>query len=260
MRNAFLTAVVGISLSLLYPAVAAAHEVTASGGGIKATLSYSGGPGITTKNVRLSIAKGGKTVYNQPVPATGCTKVCGPGGKQPLTIASLYGDDGQDVVLNLWSGGADCCTLADVYVPSAAMGSYVLDQHNFGEGGYTLENIGPKQRPEFVSSDTRFYCAFGSSCADSALPLQIFQFSAEKFVNVTKQYPKLIAADAARWYTAYFKNPKQGLVAIVAWAADEYNLGDKAQALTVLKRQVAHGYVKASIVSGLQRFLPDNGY
>jgi hypothetical protein len=259
MRKAFLTAVV-VSLSLLYPAVAPAHDVTASGGGIKATLSYSGGPGITTKNLRLTITKGAKTVYNKPVPATGCTKVCGPQSKQPVAVASLYGDDGQDVVLNLWSGGADCCTLADVYVPSAATSSYVLDQHNFGEGGYTIENIGPKQRPEFVSSDTRFYCAFGSTCADSALPLQIFEFNAEKFVNVTRHYPKLIAADAARWYNAYFKSPKQGLVKIIAWAADEYNLGDQSLAIKVLKRQVARGYMKASIESGLQRFLPDNGY
>lgn len=257
MRRNVLTALV--SLILLLPAAAQAKSSSATAGGVKATLSYTGGPGVTTRNERLTITRNGKRVYDQAVPAKGCTKVCGPAVKQPVTVASLYGHDGEDVVLALWSGGADCCTLADVYVPSAAMGSYVLDQHNFGEAGFALRDIGPKGRPEFVSADWHFYCVF-TYCAASALPLQIYQFDAEKFVNVTRSYPKLISADAARWYTLYFKNPKQHLAAIIAWAADEYNLGSQASAIKVLKRQVAHGHMKAGFEAGVQRFLGDNHY
>jgi hypothetical protein len=257
LRRAIMTAVIG--LALLLPAAAQAHSSTASGGGLKATLSYSGGPGITTRDERLTIVQGGKVVYDQPVPKNGCFKACGPGAKQPVAVADLYGNDGEDVVLTLFSGGADCCNVADVYVPSAAVQSYVLDQHDFGEAGFVLRNIGPKGRPEFVSADARFYCVF-SDCAGSALPLQIFEFDAERFVNVTSQYPELITADAAGWLKIYDKNPRQEIPALIAWAADEYNLGSAPAARTMLQRQVAEGHLKATFEAGVLRFLGDNHY
>ena len=145
MRRLLLAAV--LSVMLVIPAAAQATSVGASAHGLRATLSYSGGPGITTKHERLTITQGGKVVYARLVPANGCFKVCGPGSKHPVVVTSLYGDDGEDVVLTLWNGGADCCTLADVYVPSAAVHSYVLDQHNFGEAGFTLKDMGPKAGP-----------------------------------------------------------------------------------------------------------------
>jgi hypothetical protein len=257
LRRTIMTAVIG--LSLLLPAAAQAHSSTASAAGVKATLSYSGGPGITTKDERLAIMKGGKVVYDQPVPSAGCFKVCGPGEKQPVAVADLYGDDGEDVVLNLFSGGADCCSVADVYVPSAAVQSYVLDQHNFGEAGFLLKDIGPHERPEFVSADASFYCVF-TDCAASAMPLQIDEFDAERFVDVTKRYPKLLAADASRWLGVYTKNPSQGIAAIIAWAADEDNLGLEATVRTVFQRQIADGHLKPSFVNNAERFLAKHHY
>jgi hypothetical protein len=254
LRRATIAAAIG--LTLLLPGVAWAHSASASAGGLKATLSYSGGPGITTRDERLTIVKGGKTVYDQAVPAKGCFKVCGPGVKRPVAIASLYGDDGQDVVLNLWNGGADCCTIADVYVPSAALGSYVLDTHNFGEAGYTLQRIGPGGRPLFVSANSAYYCSV-TFCAASALPLQIFEFEAERFVDVTRSYPKLIARDAARWLALYDRNPKQGQGAIAAWAADDYLLGKRYRATvnTVLQRQYAAHHLTLAFIRTLDKLL-----
>jgi hypothetical protein len=257
MRRLLLTAVV--SVLLVVPAAAHATSVSASAQGVKATLSYTGGPGITTKNERLAITQGAKLIYDRAVPANGCFKVCGPGSKHPVAVASLYGDDGEDVVLTLWNGGADCCTLADVYVPSAAVHSYVLDQHNFGEAGFVLKGIGPKGRPEFVSADKAFYCQF-TDCAASGLPLQIMEFDAERFVNVTRRYPKLVAADASRWLRLYYKNPLQGLGLIAAWAADEDNLGYEATVRTVLQRQIADGHLKQSFVTNLESFLAKHRY
>jgi hypothetical protein len=257
LRPAIITGV--IAVTLLLPAAAQAHSSTASAGGVKATLSYSGGPGITTRDERLKIVQGGRVVYDQPVPTSGCAKVCGPGAKQPVAVADLYGNDGEDVVLTLFSGGADCCSVANVYVPSAAVQSYVLDQHNFGEAGFVLKDIGPKGRPEFVSADASFYCVF-TDCAASAMPLQIDEFDAERFVDVTKRYPKLVAADASRWLEVYTKNPSQGISAIVAWAADEDNLGLEATVRTVFQRQIADGHLKSSFVASAERFLAKHNY
>ncbi len=254
MRRAVLMAV--LSLTLMIPAAAGATGVSATAHGVKATLSYTGGPGITTKNERLTIVENGNTVYDQGVPVKGCFKVCGPGSKHPVAIASLYGDDGEDVVLTLFTGGADCCTLADVYVPSAAVQSYVLDRHNFGEAGFVLKDIGPKGRPLFVSGNNAYYCSI-TICAASGLPLQIFEFGAERFVDVTRDYPKLIAKDAARWLALYYRNPSQGQGAIAAWAADDYLLGKNYQATvnTVLQRQYADHHLKLAFVKSLDNLL-----
>ena len=256
-RRTIMTAAIG--LALLLPAAAQAHSVGASAGGLKATLSYSGGPGITTKDERLSIVQKGKTVYDQAVPATGCFKVCGPGAKQPVAIASLYGDDGEDVVLTLWSGGADCCTVADVYVPSAALQSYVLDTHNFGEAGFRLEPIGPDKRPEFVSADKSFYCEF-TACVASGLPLQIEEFDAERFVNVTARYPQLISADAARWAKVVGRDPKQGLGAFAAELADLENLDEANGIAAAIRDQAPRAHITPSMIAKIARFLRAHHY
>jgi hypothetical protein len=257
LRRAILTALIG--LTLLLPAAAQAHSSTASAGGIRATLSYSGGPGITTKDERLSIVENGRSVYDQAVPRQGCVSVCGPGTKQPVAVTSLYGDDGEDVVLNLFSGGADCCTIADVYVHSAAVGSYVLDQHNFGEAGFKLENIGPAGRPEFVSADKSFYCEF-TVCAASALPLQIFEFEDERFVNVTEHYPKLISRDAAHWAAVFNHDPKQGLGAFAAEVADLESLNEGNGLSVALVDQAPKAHLTRDYLIKLTHFLRVHHY
>jgi hypothetical protein len=257
LRRAIMTAVIG--LTFLLPAAAQAHSSTASGGGLKATLSYSGGPGITTSHERLAIVQSGKVVYNQPVPSAGCLKVCGPGAKQPVAVADLYGNDGEDIVLTLFSGGADCCAVADVYLPSAALQSYVLDQHNFGEAGFVLKDIGPHKRPEFVSADASFYCVF-TDCAASALPLQIDEFDGERFVNVTKRYPQLISADAARWSAVFDRDPKQGLGAFVAEIADLENLDEANGIDAAIRDQAPKAHITHSFLAHLKRFLKAHDY
>jgi hypothetical protein len=198
-------------------------------------------------------------VYDEAVPAKDCFKVCGPDDKHPVHVADLYGDGGEDVVLDLFSGGADCCTIEQVYVPSLAGNSYVLDQRNFGEAGALLKDIGPSGRPEFVSANDAFYCQF-TDCAASGLPLQILEFGDDRFIDVTRQHPKLVAADAGYWLKLYYKNSTDDMGLIAAWAADEDNLGLEATVRTVLQLQTADGHLKASFVTGLQRFLKKHGY
>lgn len=242
--------------ALLAPAVALATTDTASRGGVTATLSYSDGPGIMTKNERLTVKQAGQPTYDQPVPAKGCVKVCSPEGKHPVSVADIYGDGSEEVILALFTGGADCCTLADVYVHSSALQSWVLDQHNFGEAGFVLKDIGARGRPLFVSANPAFYCRF-TICAASALPLQIWEFAAEKFIDVTKQYPKLISADASKWLSLYYKDPSSGEGPIAAAAADDYELGKtyKATIDTVLQLQYADHHLTLRFIQGLEKYL-----
>ncbi len=241
---------------LAVPATATATTVSARGAGITATLSFRGsGPRVTDE--RLSISQHGKVVYDQPVPTTGCSRVCAP-LLHPVAVADLYGDGFQEVILNLWSGGADCCTLADVFVHSSAMNSYVLDQHNFGPAGFVLRNIGPHGRPLFVSADRAYYCEF-SSCAASVLPLQILEYSGERFIDVTRSQPRLIRADAARIWKLYITHIHTGQSAFAAWAADEQNLGRGALVTSTLRREVAGGHLSTGFAAALRRFLSGRG-
>jgi len=253
--------IVALLAALMAPATALAHKIGSEAAGIYATLSYSGS-GVTTSQERLTITEsGGKTLYDGPVSSKGCFKACAPTGPRTVRIVWLYLGSGEDVVLSLFTGGADCCSVVQVYAPSAAPGGHytLAARRNFGEDGAQLSQIGVGGATDFVSGDPAFYCRF-SACYESGLPLQIFAFKHAAFVNVTKRFPKLIAADAAKWLKLYYKNPAQGRGAIAAWAGDEDNLGDAATVRTVLQLQTADGHLTSSFVGTLERFLAKHRY
>lgn len=261
MRRRLLTLLIlgatGATGALALPATAGATSFTASAGGVKATLSYSGGPGITTRDERLTITAKGMPTYDKLVSATGCAKVCSPIAKQPLQVVDLYGDGEQAVVLNLFSGGADCCGIEQVYVPSASIGSWVLTTRNFGEDGARIAKENGHE--VFLSGDSAFYCTF-TFCYASGLPLQVESFTGDAFHDVTKQYPSLIRSDAAKWLKTYYAKPSQGEGVIAAWAADDDNLGLQATVATVLQRQIADKHLTVRFVQQLQAFLKKHGY
>lgn len=252
-------ALMTVSCCLAIPTTAAAKSFTASAGGVTATLSYSGGPGITTTDERLKITAHGMPAYDRAVPSSGCFKVCSPlSTEQPVQVLDLYGDGEYLVVLNLFTGGADCCGLDLVYAPSASIGSWVVTAHNFGPAGAKPAREGG--RWVFLSGDAAFYCTF-TFCAGSALPLQIWSFTGDAFHNVTRSYPALIAKDAAGLLSTYDAHPgSQTLGVIAAWAADEDNLGLQATVATVLQRQIADRHLTRSFVSKLKAFLGSHGY
>ena len=71
-----------------------------------------------------------------------------------VQVADLYGDGEYLVVLNLFTGGADCCGIVQVYAPSAAVGSWVMTERNFGESGAKLVDEGGHE--VFMSGDDAF--------------------------------------------------------------------------------------------------------
>jgi hypothetical protein len=101
---------------------------------------------------------------------------------------------------------------------------------------------------EFVSADDRFAYAF-TAYAFSALPLQILSFRRDRFTDVTADHPAHVRADARRWRRAYRRaRPDafpQGVLA--AWAADQYRLGRRAQALAHVRREARHGKLRAAM-------------
>jgi hypothetical protein len=261
------------------PATAAATStktISVASGGTSATLSYrssTAGNGEPYSKLRLSIARQGVAVLERPVDAILCGRLCWPNVGIPanpvLRIADIEHDGSPDVILNLYSGGAHCCAITQVYRYDPGTQTYSIVQHDFADPGYYLQALGGGTYV-FVSADDRFAYAF-ASFAFSGLPVEIWSFARSRFVDVTRHYPARVAADAARQYHAYLANRSQGLGLgdIAAWAADEDLLGHSALVAQTLAAQNRAGELRSgdglakrgsAFISQLQRFLVKSGY
>ena len=274
--STILTLILNLTVMVSVAVAAGARTATrtASSGSTRATITYRvshSNPASLYSRMHLTITRAGRPVLDRPVRAVLCGSGCWPElikGNPVLAVIDLEGGAGPDVVLNLYSGGAHCCSITQVYRYDPGTRTYAVVQHDFGDPGARIETLGGG--PVFLSADDRFAYAF-AAYAFSGLPVQIWRFAGGRFVDVTRRYPALIASDAARQWQAYLANRRQGfgLGAIAAWAADEYLLGMGAHARATLGAQAAAGELRSSdgftphgstFVHHLERFLTAKGY
>ncbi len=223
---------------------AALHTQTASARGVTATFSFRGEiPAVTGPH--LTIARAGHTAYDAPVIARLCGTQCGPAefGRRASSVGIVpLLPGGPQVLLELYSGGASCCFIDQVFSYDPATTSYGKTEHNFGSAGALLERLNGGWR--FLSADDGFKYVFTDG-ADSGEPIQIWRFAAQRFVDVTRSYPGLIRTDAARWLRLFAHHIDNGVGLIAAWAGDEELLGHDALVQSTLKRELAHGRLRA---------------
>ena len=255
---------------------AGAATSTVSSGSVTATFIYSG-TFPQSKGSRLTISRAGKVVYERPVRSKWCADQCWPSidtaNKVPLHIVHLQAKGQADVVLDLYSGGAHCCSVEQVYARDATTGTYTKSEFDFGDPGARLVKIGHGGSFDFLSADDAFAYAF-TDYAASGMPIEILSFSKNSFHNVTRSFPSLIAHDAAQWLAAFDASASShyqdtvGLVA--AWAADQDMLGHSAAVGIFLAAQEKAGHLNSALypiepsghkyVVSLQSFLRKHGY
>ena len=276
VRRSLMTVCVVTALALVAAPAALATTQTAQSGDVTATFTFTGSyPNFT--GLHLSIAQGSTVFYDQPVTSTVCGKYCAPGspsGKESsVHVLDLEHNGQPDVVLDLYSGGAHCCWIEQVFSFDPGTMTYVMSQHDFEDPGEEIVDLGHNGRDEFLTADDSFAYEF-TDFAASGLPIQILTFSGGHFLNVTRHYPKLIARDAARWMKAFNSMAKQHYADSVgvaaAWAADEELLGHVRLVNRFLARQVALGHLGSALspqepggakfVAKLRRFLRRHGY
>ena len=177
------------------------------------------------------------------------------------------------MLLDLYSGGAHCCWIEQIFSFDPGTMTYAMTQHDFGDPGEEIVDI-RAQRPLRVPYRRRLVRLEFTDFAASGLPIQILTFSDRHFSNVTRQYPKLVARDAARWMKAFNSMAKQhysdSVGVVGAWAADEELLGHVKLVNSFLAKQVKAGHLNSALsplepggakfVAKLRKFLRAHGY
>ncbi len=255
---------------------AAAASFTATGHSIRAVFTYRGTFPMT-HDAHLLITVAGATRYDGPVASKWCGRICWPNqiapGQHVLSVARLERGGPYDVVLSLYTGGAHCCTVEQVFSPSRTGAPYAMKEFDFGDPPANLRDLGVGGSGVFVSANDAFAYAF-TDYAASGMPLEVVSFSGGAFHNVTRRYPTLIRRDAAMWLRAFnaqsatHYSDTVGLAA--AWAADEEMLGQHGAVRSFLSREAAAGHLNSGLsgilpsgerfVSALYVFLRRHGY
>jgi hypothetical protein len=232
-------------------ALAAPHPVTESAqwGDVHAALTYTYDPDVNDfqqmyTNVRLVIERAGTTALDRPpsAPCADCPVVPGSGGSpkaSSIRVADLDRNGEPVVLLDLYSGGAHCCSYTIFYRWNGS--DYVATRQDWGNPGYRFVDLGHDGIPEFVTRDDRFNYAF-SCYACSGTPVKVLRVVNRRLVDVTRKFPSLIRRDAAGWWRAYRVAGRRhedvsGL--LPAYVADEYRLGHGKSAWTRLRHAVA---------------------
>ncbi|MGH2856311.1 MAG: hypothetical protein ACRDMJ_02370 [Solirubrobacteraceae bacterium] len=215
----------------------ASHSRTTTTTRVSASLSGVGKPART----RLKIELNGQAVYDKLVRSSFCHADCSltavPPGKKVVKVIALQPGGGLDVVLGLYSGGAHCCFLDQVFSQVPGTTRFVKAEYNFLDAGARLERLHGAW--VFMSSDARIAEEGFTDFADSSAPIQILDFAGGRFVDITRRYPSLIRPDAARWLRAFRHNPSNNAGLIAGWAADEYLLGNYASTNATLNHYAA---------------------
>ena len=269
----------GWAASALGAEPAVSRSQTASEDGVSAVLSYKeglGGP-LPYFDLSFAISRSGTSFYDQPVSSRYCSAGCIPeelsgesGKPSSVAIADLEGNGQPNVVLELNTSGAHCCTIVQVFSFDPGVMAYRSVERDFGDPGALIADVAGDGHLELESADDRFAYAF-SSYVYSGLPLQIWRFEEGRFVDATKEFPAAVAANAAGYLEGFRANRRHGhgLGAIAAWAADEELLGHGALVTRTLNREArlhnlrsAEGFGPSgrAFVAKLERFLKKTGY
>jgi hypothetical protein len=262
-----------LALALAAAPAALATTQTAHAGNVTATFTFQGKV-PQFHNLHLTISRGGAIVYDEPVVAKFCGKLCWPGPgvsrRSSVQVVDVEATGDPDVVLDLYSGGVHCCTVVQVFSFDPGTTTYVKTERVFGDPDAKVVDLGHNGRFEFLTADDSFAYAF-TDYAASGLPIEILTFAGGHFTDVTRSYPKLIAKDAALWLRAFKAQAKQHypdtVGVIAAWAADEDLLGHTKLVSRYLHQQAVAGHLNAAFAAGgtkfvakLQKFLRRRGY
>lgn len=254
----------------------------ATEGTVSATLSYDRVNDFEARDVRLSIVRAGVDALVGDDLGKACRECSGAlpvgaladDGTKSVLLRDLTGDGEPEVLVDLYTGGAHCCSITAIYGWDGGTSAYRRLVSNWGDPGYAIKQLGGA--PALVTADARFAYAF-CAYACSAMPGQVLRYEDFALVDVTAQFPARIRAEVRRLRRSLRqirRGPADERFAIKgilpALCADLHLLGRgaacRAQLRTALRRgevASASGDIGASgrrYVRQVLRFLRKTGY
>jgi hypothetical protein len=250
------------------------QRVDVRNGAVSAEFSYRKDV-VFYRDLQLEIRRGGKALFDKQLRRIRACALCRDAvafGSPPLLIRDLDGDREPEVVLNLYSGGASCCSYTLVFFFDSPRYRFRIGY--WGRYPHTLTDVGRDGRSEFVGRNPAFDGRF-TFPVSSAGPLQIWRFRRGKLRDVTREFPRLVARDSRKLLRLYEEERKDELRdargVLAAYLADQYLLGQEREAWRVLERALRRGELGRtgaddgwatgrSYLRDLRTFLREHGY
>lgn len=208
-------------------------------GNVRASVSFTE-RNYLFEELHLKVARGGKQVVDAPLTRLNCPD-CRNNRVVGIKVVDLDGGE-PEVIVDMYTGGAHCCMVTLIlrwdgthYRPKLAY---------WGNYGSRLADLDGDRLPEWTASDERFIYEYTAYVFSSA-PIQISQYRAGRFVDVTRRFPALIRKNAAKNWRYYLqgRGGKDTDVRsyVAAYVADQYLLGKPAEAKRALDLALKRG-------------------
>jgi hypothetical protein len=209
----------------------AAESIDASGS-VSARLVYE--PTTVEMPVTLEITRDGVVTRFDAVERSGPTPESPYGvfAATPLTVRDLNGDGEPEVVVELYWGGAHCCTRSIIARFDPAVSTYSLVTHDWRDAIWRLSDLDGDGTIEFVSFDPR-WAYWGGSYADSPFPRQIWAWRNATLVDVSAEHGREMGVDMVRQWRRYRSAAAKGATgkgALAGHVADAYVIGRESAA------------------------------
>lgn len=265
-----------LAAAVLVPAAAfggQANTLTDTHGGVRATVTFQGSS-LYASNVRITIKRAGTAVLKRAKVRDSASGQPTTSGPASLMVVDLNGDGEPEVMLDLFTGGAHCCSYSRIYQFDPTYGDYTWVEHEWGNYLYSIDDLDGDGIPELASADDRFAYAF-AAYAFSIPPVLILEYREGALRDVTREHPRSVRRDAKKWWKLYVKERRKpmhrrvDLRGILAgWAADKYQLGQQKDVWKTLKGARARGELRGSspwpkgrkYLRELRGFLEATGY
>ena len=79
-----------------------------------------------------------------------------------MRLRDLDGDREPEVIVDLFTGGAHCCSVSAIYSFAEGSGKYAPLRHNWRDAGYRLQDLRDDGKLELRTRDARFGYRYSS--------------------------------------------------------------------------------------------------
>lgn len=160
---------------------------------------------------------------------------------EAVEVIDLDKDREPEIVIQIVSNGAYCCSHSIIYRYVAARRTY--SRRQFDWSNYRnlaqLADVDKDGAPELVSTNEYYSGGFCPYVCSGAAPLQIWQYRRGRVVDVTRRFPRLVRRDADEWWKL-INDPKSDWnnhpTAVAAFIADKHLLGEGADGWRMARR------------------------